>query len=135
MQRIKSVFLIASIIGVLLCGCGLRYKKEIEWAIYDQTLMVAVEVDGYDGDSVKAGIYTAEVGHIVSDRTPQVFDVYIFDRKPQNKRDLIGRDPNYTVGGYNAHPVEISVNKGEYVVIQPCDVYNPTGIFEMKLKK
>ena len=48
----------------------------ITWAVYDQGYIVAVEIDDYNGDKIKAGTYSADVVHS-SDGKNEWYDRYI----------------------------------------------------------
>ena len=130
------ILLVASV--VFLSSCNSPYKKEISWAVYDQDLLIAVEVDNYNGDKIKAGIYFVNVDSATkgSGTGPETFDIYVLDHEPSNKYELDNYKPSYSVGGYMNVPIAITVQKGNYLCIHPCEVfYTPTGILKMKYIK
>ena len=130
------ILLVASV--VFLNGCNSPYKKEISWAVYDQDLLIAVEVDGYNGDKIKAGTYSVNVDSATkgNGKGPETFDIYVLDHEPRNKYELDNYNPAYSVGGYMNAPIAITVQKGNYLYIHPYDVlYTPTGILKMKYIK
>lgn len=132
MKKTKYIIFAAVI---FLCGCSSQYKKEVSWAVYDQDLLIAVEDDSYNGDKIKAGSYSVKVERSREDdgKGPETFDIYILDHEPLNKYELDNYEPSYSVGGYANAPISITVQKGNYVCIHPCEVfYTPTGILEMK---
>lgn len=136
MSNSKWLVLFLSVAAVvLLCGCS-QYKKKIDWAVYERPLVVAVEVDDYDGDKIKAGFYNVDVAHCVDGKVPMVYDIYILDHEPQNKYEITRYDPVYTVGGYGFEPGAFQAEKGTYICIYPYrNINNPTGIFEMEFVK
>ncbi len=116
----------------VLFGCGSKYKTSVSWA-ETGGYTCAVEMDGFNGDVLKAGTYIAEVGH-TSGNPAGVYDIYIENHEITNKNDL--NEADYTVGGTNNVPVEITLNKGDYVAILPYTdlYYTPSDYLELKLK-
>ena len=130
------IFICASIVllSLFVTGCG-KYKKKITW-YEDRPLIVAVEVDDYAGDKMKAGVYWTEVVSY-GEGIQWIYDIYILDHDLGSKYELANYQPLYTVGGGTSDSSVsggIPLHKGEDVVIVPNkDVYyKPIGHLEMK---
>lgn len=127
----KKIVLLSIIVLSVLVGCGSKYKTSLSWA-EQGGYTCAVEIDGFNGEVMKAGTYTAQVGH-TSGNPAGIYDVYIESHEINNKADL--SEPDFTVGGTENAPVQITLNKGDYLAIVPYTdlYYTPSGYFEMKL--
>ncbi len=150
MKKRLLLFVLMMTTALLFSSCGKNdggYKTSGNWAMYDNSYMFAVEVDGFNGDIFKAGKYFFK---LVAGRTkaagtnlptaPAVFDVYvgnkIYNSVAEMQQEIPG--PQITVGGMGSADkvVEYELHSGQYVYILPYQVvYEPSGYITFELIK
>lgn len=115
-------------------------KTKIECDYNDGPLIYGIETGS--GHEIKAGTYTAHVDNAMTFKgetmahAPGLYDIWIIDHSIDSTGELTGIEPDYTVGGMGNDYIDITLNKGDYIVIRPYEVgYYPSGQFVMKLKK
>ena len=124
------IIVVAIIIIIFARSCTSKYKKEVSWAD-TRPLILAVEVDDYEGDILKEGKYNVYVDAVIDGKTAGMYDIYIEDHDIFNKNDL--SKPVGTVGGIKNDCGSVTLHKGDYVVIWPIDVfYKPSGYLKME---
>jgi hypothetical protein len=137
-----SLALIGSIIfwgAIFSEAMSKNTTSEIAWALYEKPLLVAVEVDGYNGDILTAGDYRVEV-RSYDPRNAEVFDVIVANRELSLKECFsIIKDAysehykskinpkiysHYGVGGMAGIHADISLARGQYVHVIPSEFYS-----------
>lgn len=119
-----------------------KYLTELENPIYDnsQPYMFACGKEDYDGDVFEPGkykIYT-EVSDVDLEqkKQPRIFDVWITKKEPKNFNDL--GEPDFSVGGFGKVKENITLKKGDYIIVKGIVGANEkkiSGGFQMKLIK
>ena len=134
------LILVLAIVLYLIIARHFSPKTKIECDYNDGPIIYGVEV-GSD-NKLKAGTYSAHVDYAMTFKgetqahAPGIYDIWIIDHAIDSTGELLYIEPNYTVGGMGNDYVDITLNKGDYVVIRPYEVsYYPSGQFVMKLIK
>lgn len=108
-----------------------KYLTKVQWAL-DTPYICAVEVDGYDGDILTAGTYTAttmtnKLGEC------QIYDLYIESELFPSISEL--GEIDYSVGGAGFESADIELHSGDYLYIVPVDmVYKASDALTLTLK-
>lgn len=112
-----------------------EYKTTLVWASQENYLM-AIEYSNFDGDVFESGIYQFTISNNTLGHAP-MYDIYISDHLYDSVLDLqISMDPTLTVGGVGYTSDNVTLSKGDYVYIIPCDlIYSPSGHLKMSLTK
>ena len=102
----------------------------------DTPYVFAVEWLDFDGDIYKAGLYGFELraGRFTKEETPMVFDIYKTEKKEiKDPSELIYLG---SVGGVDAVPLDINLERGNFVIIYPLEVIGtPSGYLHFERKK
>ncbi len=114
-------------------------KTSLEWANYEKPLLVAVDVSDYNGDTLEAGRYKAEVREDKGDGTSEIFDIVVSDKElsistcisiirdaysESYKSNVKDKFNHYAIGGFQNTPFDINLIKGQYVWIIPNKYYS-----------
>ena len=114
-------------------------KTSLEWAIYEKPLLVAVDVSNYNGDTLEAGRYKAEVIY-KGDGVSEIFDMVVSDKElsistcisiirdaysESYKSNVKDKFNHYAIGGLQDTPSSlVNLTKGQYVHIIPNTYYS-----------
>ncbi len=140
MKRFIKKFSVAFFIFCINCDSSAS-DNEITWALYEKPLLIAVEVNDYNGDIIKSGKYQAEVTSVSREygMTAEIFEIIIANRELAiNECISIIRDAysdsyesnvrtkysHNTVGGMQNLPITIDLVKGKYIHIIPDTYYS-----------
>jgi hypothetical protein len=113
-------------------------KSNVTWALHDSPLLVAVEIDDYNGDILESGDYKAELRDYQAN-TAETFDVIVAQKELASSdcfsilRDAYSESykssidsetySHYAMGGMSGSSEIISLKKGEYIHIIPGTYY------------
>ena len=114
-------------------------KTSLEWANYEKPLLVAVDVSDYNGDTLEAGRYEAEVIEDKGDGKSQIFHIVVSDKElsistclsiirdeysESYKSNVKDKFNYYAIGGLQNTPSSlVNLTKGQYVYIIPDTYY------------
>ena len=115
-------------------------KTSLEWAIYEKPLLVAVDVSDYNGDTLEAGRYKAEVREDGGVDKSEIFDIVVSDKElsistcisiirdaysESYKSNVKDKFNHYAIGGLQDTPSSlVNLTKGQYVHIIPNTYYS-----------
>lgn len=113
-------------------------KSNVTWALHDSPLLVAVEIDDYNGDILESGDYKAELRDYQAN-TAETFDVIVAQKElapsdcfsilrdaySESYKSSIDSETysHYAMGGMSGSSEIISLKKGEYIHIIPGTYY------------
>ena len=115
-----------------------NYGEPLTMQIYEKPLLVAVDVSDYNGDTLEAGRYEAEVID-KGDGKSEIFDIVVSDKElsistcisiirdafsESYKSNVKDKFNHYTIGGLQNTPFDINLIKGQYVYIIPNTYYS-----------
>lgn len=114
-------------------------KTSLEWAIYEKPLLVAVDFSDYNGDTLEAGRYEAEVIY-KGDGVSEIFDMVVSDKElsistcisiirdaysESYKSNVKDKFNHYAIGGLQVTPSSlVNLTKGQYAHIIPDTYYS-----------
>jgi hypothetical protein len=147
------------LVSIFYLHCNIaNAATSVEWAVYEKPLLVAVDVNNYNGDNLEVGRYKAEVKSVENRHgvTAEIFDVVVSNKEfsmsdcisiirdaysESYKSNVKAKFSHYSIGGMESTPVTINLTKGQYVHIIPNTYYstkrnlgnygNVSGIFSL----
>ena len=122
MKKAISVSVLAFLI-LSLVSCGNpkeKYAEKTEWAS-PKSYMFAVEVEGFDGENLKAGTFNFTSEIKAKNKIPAIFDVYVSATEYSKEKDVKPEEMVGSVGGALSDSVSVDIPAGNYVYL----VYNP----------
>ncbi|WP_279194133.1 hypothetical protein [Holdemania massiliensis] len=138
MKKLKNIFAVI-FVAILMTGCSEKkelFKTSGDWSLPDTPYVFAVEWLDFDGDIYKAGTYEFELraGRFTKEETPIVFEIYKTEKKEiKDPSELIYLG---SVGGVDAIPIEVDLERGNFVIIYPLEVVGtPSGYLHFERKK
>ena len=116
---------VAMCVCITACGASKAESKTLTWAQPDN-YMFAVDVSGYTGDSVPAGMYKF-TATAKENTVPVVYDIYVSKTEHTSFDELADTEYRGNVGGTGEGELDLKLFSGDYAYVRYNEVAGEQG--------